>query len=180
MRLYKITPRLFTKKDYRTGDFWQTMAVEVGTIGGPFTHVIIPVEGHDFDSDKWQIVPSRSGRPKIVLGELSSSGHIAVLSSRRPFGRKVGDVFVSISTLESITVLAHGIGGRIETGEKWNEYIAAIYGGATIYVEGNSLPDELLVFSDSDVITHPNPEPVDFREYVSLSSGDVRKWLREQ
>ena len=193
MKLHLTHFRKFSFRDTKTKEFWSVWAMYVGSPGRRYRQEIIPISfgdngmnskyGHNKVDESlpcWEVVPTRSGRPKIVWSGKETSGIICRLSSNNGFGRAIGDVLVNRFDLENIIVLAHGVGGIDATGELWNEYIVTIDFGARFLIQTTKSPDVISEWEEATEVKNYMPNEKDYQDHVSLSDPQVKRWIRSE
>ena len=173
MKLYNIPVEEFTYKDKETGEPWKQVGTWVGSNGEKRRQVHIPVIGPAKNESNWGVIPSRSGRPKIVADTDLSDGVIMRIFPHG-FGHIVGSVYVSMSSAPNVMILAEGIGGGVT---KQNEYLVMVTDTATFYVISPSGNSELMFVEGGDVSTQEDPL-VDLDEFVNVSNPGVTRWLK--
>ena len=187
MKLQPTQFRKFNFRDARTKEYWSIWAMSVGSPGRRYRQELVPISFGDIPQDRvgetaaWEVVPSRSGRPKIVWSGKETSGIICKLTSNNGFGRAVGEVLINKFALENVTVLAHGVGGIDTTGELWNEYVVTIDDGAWFLLQATRPPDIITVWEEvSGFRSHGPVLEEDYQHYINLSDPQVKRWIRSE
>ena len=158
-------------------------AAFVGSPGAKYRQVLIPVrvDGDDEpEQGRWDIRPSRSGRPLIVGNGVSiaTPGLIARITSFDGVAHKMGTVFVCGDDKDKITVIANGMGGDVVSQTSYDEYIVVIHEPCRLRINKTAGRDMEWIWDGEEVTEVPVVN--DDVEWITLNDPRVPRWRREE
>lgn len=181
MRLYNIQPResVFNWPD-KSG---KNRKVEITGqwIGQDPNSVFIPIFTGPSQpiEDNWMLMPSETGRPKIVSNAIQGCpGTIALLTSYDEPGHAVGSVSVHEEDLDNITVIASGTRESDEEALRYHEHLVEIRTLSRFLVQTTQARSYILRMDEFGEQISPLGFGVDAAAFISLNDQAVMTWRK--